>query len=93
MMNGDSADMATTRAGFSILKASAHAPATARLGRLSLPGRKPIDTPNFVAMTSRGVIPHLTPDFVQKSTDFGAAHMALEDCTCNRHVSSTRRKS
>lgn len=72
--------MATSRAGFQVLKASARGPASARLGKLSTKGRKPIDTPNFVAMSSRGVIPHLTPDMVIKATDFGAAHMALEDC-------------
>lgn len=79
-MNGDAADMATSRAGFHILKASTRGPASARLGTLSIKGRKSIETPNFVAMSSRGVIPHLTPDMVIKATDFGAAHMALEDC-------------
>jgi queuine tRNA-ribosyltransferase len=79
-MNGDAADMATSRAGFQILKSSVRGTASARLGTLTLKGRNPIDTPNFVAMTSRGVVPHLTPDMVHKATDFGAAHMALEDC-------------
>lgn len=79
-MNGEAADMATRRAAFQILKSAGKGTASARLGRLSLAGRKPIDTPNYVAMSSRGVIPHLTPDMVQKHTEFGAAHMALEDC-------------
>ncbi|OAQ63451.1 tRNA-guanine transglycosylase family protein [Pochonia chlamydosporia 170] len=51
----------------------------ARLGRLSIPGRKTIDTPNYTAVTSRGAIPHLTPDNVTRHTNLGAAYMALED--------------
>ncbi|KAK0392273.1 hypothetical protein NLU13_1769 [Sarocladium strictum] len=78
-MNEDAANMATTRVGFHILKSSARGTPSARLGTLSISGRKPIDTPNFVALTSRGIVPHLTQDMVHKATDFGAAHMALED--------------
>ncbi|KFH41287.1 Queuine tRNA-ribosyltransferase-like protein [Hapsidospora chrysogenum ATCC 11550] len=51
----------------------------ARLGKLALPGRRAIDTPNFTAVTSRGVIPHLTPDIVSKYTFLTSAYMALED--------------
>lgn len=51
----------------------------ARLGRLSIPGRRQIDTPNYTAITSRGAIPHLTPDNVTKHTNFTSAYMALED--------------
>jgi hypothetical protein len=54
--------------------------AAARIGRLALPNRKAIDTPNFVAITARGAVPHLTPDIVGKHTSLGGAHMALEDC-------------
>ncbi|KAK4113828.1 tRNA-guanine transglycosylase [Canariomyces notabilis] len=53
--------------------------AAARLGRLTLPGRRPIDTPNFVGVTSRGVLPHLTPDNVSKHLQVSSAYMALED--------------
>lgn len=52
----------------------------ARVGRLSLPGRRPLETPNFVAVASRGAVPHLTPDVVMDHTSFGAAYMAMEDC-------------
>lgn len=52
----------------------------ARLGRLSIPGRKPIETPSYTAVTSRGALPHLTPDNVRQYTNLGAAYMALEDC-------------
>ncbi|KAI9158730.1 Queuine tRNA-ribosyltransferase accessory subunit [Paramyrothecium foliicola] len=52
---------------------------TARLGELSFPGRKTIDTPNYTSVTSRGVVPHLTPDNVRKYTPIRAEYMALED--------------
>jgi queuine tRNA-ribosyltransferase len=51
-----------------------------RLGRLRVEGRNELDTPNFLALTSRGAVPHMTPDVVAGSTDIGGVHMALEDC-------------
>ena len=51
-----------------------------RLGRLSVQNRREIETPNFFAVTSRGVIPHLTPDVISSHTQIGGVHMALEDC-------------
>jgi hypothetical protein len=51
-----------------------------RLGRLSLPNRRDLETPNFFAVTSRGVVPHLTPDVISAHTRIGGVHMALEDC-------------
>jgi queuine tRNA-ribosyltransferase accessory subunit len=51
-----------------------------RLGRLSLNGRRDLETPNFFAVTSRGVVPHLTPDGVSAHTRIGGVHLALEDC-------------
>lgn len=65
---------------FEILKKAADGSAAARLGRLSLPKRNPIETPNYIAVASRGVIPHVTPDNLAKYAPFGAAYMALEDC-------------
>ncbi|WYZ38701.1 hypothetical protein EsH8_III_000615 [Colletotrichum jinshuiense] len=64
---------------FEILKKAADGSAAARLGRLSLPKRNPIETPNYIAVASRGVIPHVTPDNLAKYAPFGAAYMALED--------------
>lgn len=61
----------------------------ARLGKLALPGRRAIDTPNFTAVTSRGVVPHLTPDIVSKYTFLNSAYMALEDCMMVRPASSS----
>jgi hypothetical protein len=53
---------------------------SARLGKVTLAGRNAVKTPNFFAVTSRGAVPHLTPDVVLEHTDFGGVHMALEDC-------------
>jgi len=52
----------------------------ARLGRVSLPGRKSLETPNFLALTSRGVVPHISPDVVGEQTDFCGIFTAIEDC-------------
>jgi queuine tRNA-ribosyltransferase subunit QTRTD1 len=51
-----------------------------RLGRLKFEGRNELNTPNFIALTSRGAVPHMTPDVVAKHTDIRGMHMALEDC-------------
>ncbi len=57
-----------------------------RLGRLTLPARFPghrpriVETPHFVAATSRGVIPHLTPDNVAKYVAAVGSYIGLEDC-------------
>ncbi|ROT39270.1 tRNA-guanine transglycosylase [Sodiomyces alkalinus F11] len=64
---------------FRVLKDALTDGLAARLGRLSLPRRRPIETPNFIAVASRGVVPHLTPDNITRHTSFGGAHMALED--------------
>ncbi|KAK3946055.1 tRNA-guanine(15) transglycosylase-like protein [Diplogelasinospora grovesii] len=64
---------------FELLKVAAKPEAAARLGRLLLPGRQPVSTPNFFAMTSRGSVPHVTPDNVSKHLNIGGSYMALED--------------
>jgi queuine tRNA-ribosyltransferase subunit QTRTD1 len=53
----------------------------ARLGTIKVAGRTDIETPNFFAVGSRGVVPHLTPDVIAAHTQFSGIHMALEDCT------------
>lgn len=65
---------------FEVLKGALKDGVAARVGRLAFPGRLPIDTPNFLAMTSRGALPHVTPDNVGKHVQAGGAYMALEDC-------------
>lgn len=58
---------------------------SARLGRLSVPrlggsaGRAALDTPTYLAVTSRGAVPHLTPDMVARHTSFAGAYFAYED--------------
>ena|ERR1700753_3393061 len=53
-----------------------------RLGTLSLPGRKAIETPNFLGNTSRGVVPHLSQDNLKKHLSLGGVYVAIEDCRC-----------
>jgi queuine tRNA-ribosyltransferase accessory subunit len=51
-----------------------------RLGRLLRHGRTPLQTPLYVATTSRGVVPHISQDVLQRHTSISAAYIALEDC-------------
>lgn len=51
-----------------------------RLGRLSVPGRKTFDTPHFLGITSRGVIPHVTQDMFARDTNIKGVYVPLEDC-------------
>ena len=76
-------DMAAQRV-FKVLSSAAGDGCSARLGKLALPGRRTIDTPTFTAATSRGVIPHLTPEVVERDTSISTAYMALEDCMGNQ---------
>jgi len=49
-----------------------------RFGRLSIRQTR-YRTPNFFAVTSRGVVPHLTPDVLSALyTQIGGVSMALE---------------
>lgn len=54
----------------------------ARLGRLALPGRRILDTPHYLANTSRGVVPHITQDTFVRDTNLSGLYIALEDCEC-----------
>ncbi|KAK2048905.1 tRNA-guanine transglycosylase [Colletotrichum somersetense] len=64
---------------FEISKKAASGSSAARLGRLSLPKRNPIETPNYIAVGSRGVVPHVTPDNLERYSTICAVYMALED--------------
>lgn len=75
-----SPDQETEGMRFVILKAVGPNGASARLGRVSLPQRQTFDTPNFFAVTSRGAVPHLTPDTVARHGSFPGVYMAMEDC-------------
>jgi queuine tRNA-ribosyltransferase subunit QTRTD1 len=64
---------------FTILKSAGVL--TPRLGRLSLAGRKTLQTPAFIGHTSRGVIPHISQDNFRNGLDLDGVYVALEDCT------------
>ncbi|KAI0123218.1 tRNA-guanine(15) transglycosylase-like protein [Xylariales sp. AK1849] len=64
---------------FKLLPSALPGKAAVRLGRLALPHRRPIDTPNYFGITSRGAIPHLTPDVIARHTQIGGEYLALED--------------
>ncbi|KAL7816947.1 tRNA-guanine transglycosylase family protein [Trichoderma aethiopicum] len=64
---------------FELISSAAVDGSAARLGKLSLPGKKVIETPNFFAVTSRGAVPHLTPDNLSRHTSVSGLYMALED--------------
>lgn len=51
-----------------------------RLGQLLCGHRKAIETPHYVAITSRGVVPHLSHDTLQKHTAVSSIYLGLEDC-------------
>ncbi|KAK8154118.1 tRNA-guanine(15) transglycosylase-like protein [Phyllosticta citribraziliensis] len=50
-----------------------------RLGSLSLPGKSAIPTPHYIANTSRGVVPHLSQDNLEKHTNINGLYLGLED--------------
>ncbi|KAF1730866.1 Queuine tRNA-ribosyltransferase-like protein [Beauveria bassiana] len=62
--------------------------ATARLGRLALPGRAAFDTPNYTSVASRGAVPHLTPDNMTRHMSPGSTYMALEDSRRSQAVTT-----
>lgn len=65
---------------FETLKTAGGEGLAARLGRLVLPQRQAVDTPNYFAVASRGVVPHLTPDTIARHGGLSGAYMAMEDC-------------
>lgn len=64
---------------FTIVK-STTATLSPRLARLALPGRDVIDTPHYLGLTSRGVIPHLSQDNFAQQSSISGVYAALEDC-------------
>lgn len=51
-----------------------------RVGTLTIHESQVIATPHYLAIASRGVIPHLSQDVLAKHTDVKGVYMALEDC-------------
>lgn len=62
------------------LHASAPSDTGPRCGTLSFPNRAPIATPHYIALSSRGVVPHITQDTMRSSTSITGIYAALEDC-------------
>lgn len=52
----------------------------ARVGHLTFQGRNPIKTPHYVAVSSRGAVPHLSQDMTRDNTSIRALYTAVEDC-------------
>lgn len=80
MASPNEASKKGSKLGFEVLSDIDPSGTGPRLGRLSFPGRKDVLTPDFFAVGSRGVVPHITPDVITAHTQFGGIHMALEDC-------------
>jgi queuine tRNA-ribosyltransferase len=53
---------------------------TPRLATLVCGSRHAIQTPHYLATTSRGVVPHLTPDVQLSHTSIDGVYISLEDC-------------
>ncbi|TQS39279.1 hypothetical protein Golomagni_00197 [Golovinomyces magnicellulatus] len=69
---------------FELLNPICPAPQGPRVGQLISQG-KLIPTPNILHLTSRGVIPHITPDVLLKSNmEVEGVHMAMEDSVIER---------
>lgn len=51
-----------------------------RIGTLSVNGRSTINTPHYVAISSRGTVPHLTQDMMRDNSAITGIYAALEDC-------------
>ncbi|KAI2015857.1 hypothetical protein LOZ49_000442 [Ophidiomyces ophidiicola] len=50
-----------------------------RLGRLCFPGRKSIQTPHYIPITSRGAMPHVSHDVMRDHVPTQSLYIALED--------------
>ncbi|GAM36265.1 hypothetical protein TCE0_018r05224 [Talaromyces pinophilus] len=64
---------------FATVHASSPGGLAARVGKFVLPNRKPIQTPHYITITSRGAVPHISPDIVRNSTSIGSLYVGLED--------------
>jgi len=63
---------------FHLVKASSEQFAP-RLGRL-VAKNGTISTPHYIANTSRGLVPHISPDSMVKHTQLHGVYLAFEDC-------------
>ena len=51
-----------------------------RLGTLIMQGRIEIRTPHYLALSSRGAVPHVSQDLMREDTALKGIYTALEDC-------------
>lgn len=42
--------------------------------------RATLQTPHYIALSSRGAVAHLSQDMMRKHTNVKSIHVALEDC-------------
>lgn len=59
---------------------------SARLGLFQRHDRTSIASPHYVAISSRGAVPHLSQDVMAKHTDLKGVYLALEDCRLNNCI-------
>jgi hypothetical protein len=78
--NGDISRLPTEMLSFTLRQLKLSPQTNLRLGTLLRQGRPPITTPHYVVPTSRGIVPHLSHDILQRHTSISVAHVALEDC-------------
>jgi len=78
--NGEISRLPTEMLSFTLTQLKLSPRTNLRLGTLLGQGRPPITTPHYVVPTSRGIVPHLSHDIMQRQTSISMAHVALEDC-------------
>ncbi|KAI9740513.1 MAG: hypothetical protein M1834_005093 [Cirrosporium novae-zelandiae] len=78
MADPSSTKLSDEMLSFNILQPATEA-VSVRLGKLSIPGRKSIYTPHYVANTSRGAVSHISQDNIRSKTSISSAYFAIED--------------
>lgn len=51
-----------------------------RVGSLAIAGRKPLTTPHYLPLSSRGTMPHISHDVLRDHTALNSVYVGLEDC-------------
>lgn len=73
--------MKRARLSFEVLSRSdSSSTISARHGLLHSPDHTSIPSPHYVAISSRGAVPHLSQDVMAKHTNLKGVYLALEDC-------------
>lgn len=67
---------------FAVLDTDKYGP---RLGNFFFQGRKTIKTPHFLALGSRGAVPHMSQDMLCENTHINCLYTALEDCKYRKY--------